>query len=77
MAALTATSEDEVLLILPADHVITEIDLFHAAITQANILATQGNLVTFGIVPTHPETGYGYIMKIPYISVVHTKSQLL
>jgi mannose-1-phosphate guanylyltransferase / mannose-6-phosphate isomerase len=63
MAALTATSEDEVLLILPADHVITKIDLFHAAITQANILATQGNLVTFGIVPTHPETGYGYIMK--------------
>lgn len=63
MAALSANSADEVLLILPADHVITEIATFHHAIAQAETLAKQGLLVTFGIVPTHPETGYGYIMK--------------
>jgi len=63
MAALSAESEDNVLLVLPADHVITNIESFHLAITQAEILAKQGYLVTFGIVPTHAETGYGYIMK--------------
>ncbi len=63
LAALTAASEDEVLLVLPADHVITDIGSFHAGIRQAEELAQQGYLVTFGIVPTHPETGYGYIMK--------------
>ena len=63
MAALSAASDDEVLLILPADHVITDIATFHVAIAQAEALAKEGHLVTFGIVPTHPETGYGYIMK--------------
>jgi mannose-1-phosphate guanylyltransferase / mannose-6-phosphate isomerase len=63
MAALSAKSEDEVLLVLPADHVITDIKSFHLAIAQAEHLAKQGKLVTFGIVPTHAETGYGYIMK--------------
>ncbi len=63
IAALSAESEEDVLLILPADHVITDINAFQAAITQAEILAKQGYLVTFGVVPTHPETGYGYIMK--------------
>jgi mannose-1-phosphate guanylyltransferase / mannose-6-phosphate isomerase len=63
IAALSAASEDEVLLVLPADHVITDIEPFHSAIVQAEILAKQGCLVTFGIVPTHPETGYGYIMR--------------
>ncbi len=63
MAALSAESADEVLLVLPADHVITDVVAFHAAIIQAEFLAKQGFLVTFGIVPTTPETGYGYIMK--------------
>jgi mannose-1-phosphate guanylyltransferase / mannose-6-phosphate isomerase len=63
MAALSAESKDEVLLVLPADHVITDIAAFHLAIAQAESLAKQGFLVTFGIVPTNPETGYGYIMK--------------
>ncbi|WP_150048818.1 MULTISPECIES: mannose-1-phosphate guanylyltransferase/mannose-6-phosphate isomerase [Methylomonas] len=61
MAALSAASADDVLLILPADHVIADPAAFHWAIAQAEILAKQGYLVTFGIVPTHPETGYGYI----------------
>lgn len=63
IAALSAESEDEILLVLPADHVITNIEPFHSAIVEAEILARQGYLVTFGIVPTHPETGYGYIMR--------------
>ena len=63
MAALSVASDDEVLLVLPADHVITDIAAFHSAIIHAEALAKEGHLVTFGIVPTHPETGYGYIMK--------------
>jgi mannose-1-phosphate guanylyltransferase/mannose-1-phosphate guanylyltransferase/mannose-6-phosphate isomerase len=61
MAALTATSENDVLLVLPADHVIADTDAFHKAIVQAKHIAEQGFLVTFGIVPTEPQTGYGYI----------------
>ena len=63
MAALTAASEDDILLVLPADHVIADLTAFHQAIVQANALAEQGFLVTFGIVPTEPETGYGYIKR--------------
>ncbi|WP_020160617.1 MULTISPECIES: mannose-1-phosphate guanylyltransferase/mannose-6-phosphate isomerase [Methylobacter] len=63
MAALTAESEDDVLLVLPADHVISNLEAFHHAIDQARVLAEQGRLVTFGIVPTEPETGYGYIKR--------------
>jgi mannose-1-phosphate guanylyltransferase/mannose-1-phosphate guanylyltransferase/mannose-6-phosphate isomerase len=63
MAALMASSENEVLLVLPADHVISQVETFHHAILEAENLAKQGLMVTFGIVPTHPETGYGYILK--------------
>jgi mannose-1-phosphate guanylyltransferase / mannose-6-phosphate isomerase len=62
MAALQAKADD-ILLVLPADHVIDNIAAFQLAIAQANILAEQGFLVTFGIVPTEPETGYGYIKR--------------
>jgi mannose-1-phosphate guanylyltransferase / mannose-6-phosphate isomerase len=61
MAALCAASEDDILLILPADHVISNTAAFHSAIAQAEQLAQQDLLVTFGIVATEPETGYGYI----------------
>lgn len=61
MAALCAKSEDDILLILPADHVISNTTAFHRAIVQAEQLAQQDLLVTFGIVATEPETGYGYI----------------
>jgi len=61
MAALCAASEDDILLILPADHVISNTAAFHSAIVQAEKLAQQDLLVTFGIVATEPETGYGYI----------------
>ena len=63
MAAITAESEDDILLILPADHVIGNLPAFHKAIAEAKILAEQGFLVTFGVVPTEPETGYGYIKR--------------
>lgn len=61
MAALSAASEDDVLLVLPADHVVGNRPAFHAAVEQARQLAEQDLLVTFGIVATEPETGYGYI----------------
>jgi len=63
LAALAAASPDEVLLILPADHVITDVASFQTAAVAARKLAEQGYLVTFGIVPTAPETGYGYIQR--------------
>ncbi len=61
LAALVADSEDDILLILPADHIISDVISFQKAVKQAENLAKQDFLVTFGIVPTAPETGYGYI----------------
>ena len=52
---------DAVLLVLPADHIIQEQAVFRQAVADALPLAEQGRLVTFGIVPTSAETGYGYI----------------
>ena len=49
------------MLVLPADHVIKDVTSFHRAIAEAATLAAHGALATFGIVPTGPETGYGYI----------------
>ncbi|MEO0327347.1 MAG: mannose-1-phosphate guanylyltransferase/mannose-6-phosphate isomerase [Pseudomonadota bacterium] len=48
-------------LILPADHMITDQNGFEFAIEQARVLAADGIVVTFGIEPEYPETGYGYI----------------
>ncbi|MFT7186487.1 MAG: mannose-1-phosphate guanylyltransferase, partial [Pseudohongiellaceae bacterium] len=63
LAALDAIngSDDPLLLVLAADHVITDLPAFHASISSAATLAEQGKLVTFGIVPRSPEVGYGYI----------------
>ncbi|MCF6188083.1 MAG: mannose-1-phosphate guanylyltransferase/mannose-6-phosphate isomerase [Desulfobulbaceae bacterium] len=57
------TGRDPVLLVLPADHLITEKEAFAEAVDRAVRLAGQGELATFGIVPDHPETGYGYIAR--------------
>ena len=54
-------TDDPALLILPADHVIADIPAFHQILEQGERLAEEGHLVTFGIVPTGPEAGYGYI----------------
>jgi mannose-1-phosphate guanylyltransferase / mannose-6-phosphate isomerase len=52
---------DAVLLVMPADHLIQDVGVFHAAVAQAQELVAEGFLVTFGIVPTQAESGYGYI----------------
>ena len=56
-----ARGEDPVMVILPADHVIRDVPAFHACLRQAIAAAEEGKLVTFGITPTGPETGFGYI----------------
>ena len=63
LAALQACNEsdDPILLILAADHLIKDVEAFQTCIQTALPLAQDGKLVTFGIVPTHAETGYGYI----------------
>jgi len=53
--------DDPMLLVLAADHAIQDVDAFQAAVIAALPFAEQGKLVTFGIVPSAPETGYGYI----------------
>lgn len=65
LAALQAQQggNDPILLVLPADHVIRENQSLCDAIRAGAVAAAQGNLVTFGIVPSAPETGYGYLLK--------------
>lgn len=68
VAALQAMEggRDPLLLVLPSDHVIGDAAGFRAAVQEARRgAAEQGSLVTFGIVPTGPETGYGYIKAAP------------
>lgn len=62
LAALTA-KDDPLLLVLSADHVIRNVDVFKKAVDEAIPLAQNGRLVTFGIVADEPHTGYGYIKK--------------
>ncbi len=63
LAALQAAGDDPdaILLIMPADHVIRDVEAFRAAVGAGAAAAEAGRLVTFGVVPTQPETGYGYI----------------
>lgn len=56
-----AAVADETIFISPADHLIKPVDEFRRVITKAEPLAKEGKIVTFGIVPDKPETGYGYI----------------
>jgi len=58
-----AIDEDEetILLVLPADHLILRQNAFRDVVAKAVALAAEGKIVTFGIEPQHPETGYGYI----------------
>ncbi len=63
LSALAAIKNDSdpVLLVMPADHVITNIAAFQSVVSQGARLAFDGAVVTFGITPDAPETGYGYI----------------
>ncbi len=64
-AALSAgeAAQDPVLLVLPADHVIRDVKAFQKAVAAGLKAAEAGQLVTFGVVPDKPETGYGYIRR--------------
>jgi mannose-1-phosphate guanylyltransferase/mannose-6-phosphate isomerase len=60
-AFVAAETDNDMLLVMPADHVIKDVAAFQAAVVQGIPAAEAGKLVTFGIVPTRPETGFGYI----------------
>ncbi len=60
-AAIRRLDSDGIMLVMPADHVIPDPAKFRRAIALATRVARDGKLVTFGIKPTRPETGYGYI----------------
>jgi len=64
-AAISLAKEDPegLMLVLPSDHVIQDVPAFHRAIGTAAVAASQGLLTTFGIIPSGPETGYGYIRR--------------
>jgi mannose-1-phosphate guanylyltransferase / mannose-6-phosphate isomerase len=62
---LAAREPDALMLVMPADHLIDDVPAFHHAVGEGAALAEQGKLVTFGIVPESPETGYGYIRRGP------------
>ncbi len=61
--------DDSILLVLPSDHYIADQELFYEAVCRAKTIAKQGFLVTFGVVPSSPETGYGYIQAGEQISI--------
>ncbi|MFC1602044.1 mannose-1-phosphate guanylyltransferase/mannose-6-phosphate isomerase [Pseudomonadota bacterium] len=65
LAAMNATQNnaDAVLIVMPADHLIVDEAAFRNVVANGAVLASEGAVVTFGIVPTSPETGYGYIQK--------------
>ncbi|MGQ7947217.1 sugar phosphate nucleotidyltransferase [Flavobacterium sp. WC2509] len=75
--AAFASEPEDILLITPSDHVIEGSDLYDTALQQAIALASKDYLVTFGIKPTKPETGYGYI-EFEYENVIafHEKPNL-
>ena len=56
-----ATDPEAILLVAPSDHVVPDADAFHAAVARGLSALEKGDLVTFGITPTHPETAYGYL----------------
>ncbi len=62
-AAALMLPRDALMLVMPSDHVIRDVDAFRAAVTAALPLAGEGWLTTFGITPDAPETGYGYIKR--------------
>ncbi|WP_342077678.1 mannose-1-phosphate guanylyltransferase/mannose-6-phosphate isomerase [Yoonia sp. SS1-5] len=58
---LEKTDPDALMLVSPSDHVIPDGPAFQAAVAQGATAARDGKIITFGITPTHPETGYGYL----------------
>lgn len=60
LSALSCESQ-EIILVIPSDHIINNLELFTQSIQEAMSLAESGKIITFGITPTSPHTGYGYI----------------
>lgn len=61
LAAAFVGESDDVLVIVPSDHLVSDVESFRTAVTAASDHARRGSIVTFGIEPSRPETGYGYI----------------
>lgn len=59
--AAFASESDDILVITPSDHIIDQMENYNKAINEAVSKAAEGFIVTFGVIPTKPETGYGYI----------------
>lgn len=77
LAALRANKkgDDPLLLVLAADHNIADVSAFRSSVLTAIPVADEGKLITFGVVPSYPETGYGYIQKGR--SLAHNVSEVL
>ena len=76
-AVKTSGNDDPMLLVLPADHVIRDVAAFQMAAVAALTAAEQGRLVTFGVVPHAPETGYGYIKRGEALGPVYRIGQFV
>lgn len=61
VSMILAKGEDDIVLVLPSDHLIKDVEKFVSTVKKGEILANQGYIVTFGVKPSYPETGYGYI----------------
>ncbi|MEZ0184352.1 mannose-1-phosphate guanylyltransferase [Flavobacterium oncorhynchi] len=59
--AAFASKPEDILIVTPSDHIIDQMEDYNKAISEAILKAQEGFIVTFGIIPTKPETGYGYI----------------
>ena len=60
-ALMLEDTPDDLMLVAPSDHVIADLEVFHEAVRQGMEAAQDGALVTFGVTPDRPETGYGYL----------------
>ena len=74
--AVLREGEDSILLVMPSDHVIMDVELFQAAVLAGMSQAMDGRIVTFGITPDAPETGYGYIQSGELIEQGKTAYQI-
>ena len=66
---LQKTNEDPIILVVPSDHLIKDNEKFLATVKKGEKLAQEGYIVTFGIQPDYPETGYGYINTLKQLEV--------
>ncbi len=76
--AAFASNPDDILIVTPSDHIIEKEEEYNNAIQEAISKAKEGYIVTFGIIPTKPETGYGYIEskgdKVISVSYTHLRA---